>query len=382
MKRLLVLLLIFIALTAFGIPAPALASSGLPPEVVEAVDLSDLKAFLNTVDEDVKRYLPGLDLKSWGVAGPEWDLRKIGQGIISFFFREILFNYKLIGQLILLAMALAILENVKHAFEEDNISRLAFGLCFLVVMGIVMNCFRINFAIARQTINEMTNFMYAITPVLFSIVAAGGGVATATIVHPLLISSVGVIGGLVSNLVFPLIMFTGIIGMVNHLAEGFPVGKLARFFKITANGILGTAMAVFIGIVTIRGFSASVADSLTLRTAKYFSSAFLPVVGGAISDTMEMAAGCASVLKSGLGVYGLGLITLITVFPLLKILAIAVIFQLSGALIQPLGNNRLSDALQTVGDSTFHLFGAVTVVGLMFYITLAILVGAADFSFR
>jgi stage III sporulation protein AE len=67
---------------------------------------------------------------------------------------------------------------------------------------------------------------------------------------------------------------------------------------------------------------------------------------------------------------------------LLKILAIAVIFQLSGALIQPLGNNRLSDALQEVGDSTFHLFGAVTVVGLMFFITLAILVGAANFSVR
>lgn len=382
MKRFWVLLFICILLAAFGRSSSVLASSGLPPGVAEAVDLDDLKAFLNTVDEDVKRYLPNLDLKSWGITGPEWDLREIGKGIISFFFREILFNYKLIGELILLAMALAILENIKHAFEEDNISRLAFSLCFLVVMGIVLNCFRINFAIARGTINEMTNFMYAITPVLFSIVAAGGGIAAATIVHPLLISSVGVIGGLVTNLVFPLIMFTGIIGMVNHLAEGFPVGKLARFFKMTANGILGTAMAVFIGVVTIRGFTASVADSLSLRTAKYFSSAFLPVVGGAISDSMEMTAGCASVLKSGLGIYGLGLITLITVFPLLKILAIAVIFQLSGALTQPLGNNRLSDALQTVGDSVFHLFGAVTVVGLMFYITLAILVGAANFSIR
>lgn len=380
MKPCLILIFIYILLAVFGSSSSVWASFSLPPGVAEAVDLTDLKTFLNTVDEDIKRYLPSLDLSSWGITGPEWDLRKTGKGIITFFFREILFNYKLIGQLILLAMALAILENIKHAFEEDNISRLAFSLCFLVVMGIVLNCFRINFEIARGTINEMTNFMYAITPVLFSIVAAGGGIATATVVHPLLISSVGVIGGLVTNLVFPLIMFTGIIGMVNHLTEGFPIGKLARFFKMTANGILGTAMAVFIGIVTIRGFAASVADSLSLRTAKYFTSAFLPVVGGAISDSMEMTAGCAAVLKSGLGIYGLGLITLITVFPLLKILAIAIIFQLSGALTQPLGNQRLSDALQTVSDSVFHLFGAVTVVGLMFYITLAILVGAANFN--
>ncbi len=365
----------------FGKNDSVQATTALPQEVVDAVDLSDLKAFINTVDEDVQRYLPRLDLKSWGITGPGWDLPKIGKALLEFFLREIIFNYKLMGQLVLLAMALAILENMKHAFEEDNISRLAFSLCFLVVMGIVVNCFRITFTIARGTITEMTNFMYAITPLLFSIVAAGGGAVTATIVHPLLISSVGLVGGLVSNLVFPLIMFTGILGMVNHLVESFQVNKLARLFKLAANGILGVMMVVFIGLITLRGFTASVADSLTLRTAKYFSSAFLPVVGGAISDTMEMTAGCAAVLKGGLGVYGLGLITLLTIFPVLKILAVAVIFQMTGAVTQPLGNNRLSDALQTIGDAFFHLFGAVTVVGLMFFIALAILVGVANFGY-
>ncbi len=380
MKGILIVALSIIALMVLGETGSVLASPVLPQEVVDAVDLSDLKEFLNTVDQDVQRYLPRLDLRTWGITGPKWDLPKIGKGILQFFLREIFFNYKLLGQLIILAMALAVLENIKHAFEEDNISRLAFSLCFLVVMGIVVNCFRVTFTIARGTITEMTNFMYAITPVLFSIVAAGGGVATAAIVHPLLISSVGLVGSLVTNLVLPLIMFTGILGMVNHLVDSFQVNKLARFFKLAANGSLGVMMAVFIGVVTIRGFTASVADSLSLRTAKYFSSAFLPVVGGAISDTMEMTAGCAAVLKSGLGVYGLGLITLVTIFPLLKILAVAVIFQMTGAVTQPLGNNRLSDALQTIGDVFLCLFGAVTVVGLMFYIALAILVGAANYG--
>lgn len=381
MKQVLILSIFLALITVVGKASPVQASPVLPPEVVDAVDLSSLKDFLNTIDEDVQLYLPRLDLKSWGITGPQWDLPKISKGILQFSLRELLFNYQLLGQLLILAMALAVLENIKHAFEEDSVSRLAFSLCFLVVMGIVMNCFRVTFGIARGTITEMTNFMYAITPVLFSIVAAGGGVVTAAIVHPLLISSVALIGGLVSNLVFPLIMFTGILGMVNHLVAGFQVNKLARLFKMAANGSLGIMMAVFIGVITIRGFTASVADSLSLRTAKYFTSTFVPVVGGAISDTLEMTAGCAAVLKNGLGVYGLGLITLVTIFPLLKILAVAVIFQVTGAVTQPLGNDRLSNALQTIGDAFFHLFGAVTVVGLMFYIALAILVGAANFGY-
>ncbi|NLY73890.1 MAG: stage III sporulation protein AE [Firmicutes bacterium] len=381
MKRWLIFLFISMAIMIFGGNAVGAAPS-LPAEVIDAVDLSELKTFLNTVDEDVQRYLPRLDLKSWGLTGPKWDFSRIGKGLIRFFLREVIFNYRLLVQLLIVAMALAILENLRHAFEEDNTGRLAFSVCFLVVMGIVVNCFRITFSVAKGAVTEMTGFMYAITPILFSIVAAGGGVTTAAIVHPLLISSVGVIGGLVSNLVFPLIMFAGILGMANHLTEGFQVNKLARFFKLASVGILGVMMAIFIGLVTIRGFTASVADSLTLRAAKYLTSTFLPVVGGALSDTVEMSAGCAAVLKSGLGVYGLGLITLVTVFPLLKILAVALIFQMTGIITQPLGNNRLSDALQTVSDVFFHLFGAVTVVGLMFYIALAILVGAANFGLR
>ena len=145
---------------------------------------------------------------------------------------------------------------------------------------------------------------------------------------------------------------------------------------------MGLAMTLFIGIITIRGFSASVTDSMALRTAKYFSNTFLPVVGGAISDTMEMATGCSIVLKSGLGVFGLGLVVLISVFPLIKILTVAVIYHLSSALIQPLGDSRMADALQAVGQMFLYLFGAVAVVGLMFFISLSILVGIANYGLR
>ena len=181
-----------------------------------------------------------------------------------------------------------------------------------------------------------------------------------------------------NNLIFPLIMFAGVLGIVNYLVDGFQVNKLANFFKSAALGVMGLAMAVFIGIITIRGFAATVADSTALRTAKYLSNTFLPVVGGALSDTMEMAAGCSLVLKGGLGVFGLGLVVLIIVFPLIKILAVAAVYQLTGAVVQPLGNNRLADALQTVSGTFLNLFAALAIVGLMFFISLAILVGVAS----
>lgn len=359
------------------------ATGAETPQVdTSKLDLNGMNMFLQTLDNDIQKLLPRLDLKSWGVTGPEWDLGKIGKSIIQYFLRELVFNLRLLGELLLLALALAVLQNIKHAFESDTVSQLAFGLCFLVVMALVLNCFKVTFAIAGGALQEMTSFMYSILPLLFTLIVAGGGLTTTAIVHPLLISSVGMVAGVVNNLVFPLIMFAGILGMAGFLVEGFQVNKMANLLKTVALGILGTAMALFIGLITIRGFAASVADSAALRTAKYLSGTFLPVVGGAISDTMEMAIGCSLVVKAGLGVFGLGLIILITIFPLLKILAVALIFQLTGAAIQPLGNSRLADALQTAGNTFFDVFGALAIVGLMFFIAVAILVGVANFGAR
>jgi stage III sporulation protein AE len=371
-------LFMVVALSSIAQPAMAEADNlKLNTTTVEAVDLHQLNSFITTLDTETQKLLPRLDLNSWGLKGPDWDFAKIGKSILDYFLRELVFNFRLLGELLLLAMALALLQNMSHSFENQNVNQIAFSLCFLVVMGLVINSLNVTFQIARGALTEMTNFMYAIIPLLFSLIAAGGGVTTTAIVHPLLISSIGLMGGLMNNLVFPLILFAGILGMVNFLVEGFQVNKLADFLKSTALGIMGLAMAIFIGIITIRGFAGTIADSTALRTAKYVSNTFLPVVGGALSDTMEMAAGCSMVIKGGLGIFGLGLIILIIVFPLIKILAVAVIYQLIGAVIQPLSNNRLADALQTVGGIFFNLFAAVAVVGLMFFIALAILVGVA-----
>jgi len=373
-----VLISVVISLFLMVIAAPAVART-VVDQAAAAVDLSNLNRFVQSLDEDVVKYLPRLDPKDWGSGGPDWNLSAIGRGLLQYFLRELVFNFKLLTQLLLIAMALAILQNLRHAFESETVNQAAFAVCFLMVMGMVINSYRVTYRIADSAVESMTGFMFAIIPLLFSLIAAGGGINTVTIVHPLLISAVNIVAGLVKGVIFPLIFFAGILGMVNFFTAGFQINKLANLLKSLALGLLGLAMTVFIGLITIRGFAATVADSLSLRTAKYFSNAFLPIVGGALSDTMEMATGCSMVLRGGIGIFGLGLVVLIAVFPLLKILAVAVIYHLAGAILQPLGDLKLADMMQAVGEMFLNLCGALAVVGLMFFIGMAILVGIANF---
>lgn len=359
-----------------GLPSPTAAET-LPPQITEKLDLTELNLFVDKLDADVYRLLPELDPASWEFTGPDWNLAEIGREVIRYFFRELVFNFRLLSELFLLAVILAVLQNIQNAFENDTVNRIAFGLCFLIVIGLVLNSYRVTFAIAGKAITQATDFIYALIPLLFSLIVAGGGVSTAAIVHPVLVSAVALIARLVKILVFPLILYSGIVGIVGYCCSGFQLSKLAALLKNIALGILGVAMTVFVGVVAVRGLAASVADSMSLRTAKFFSTSFLPVVGRALSDTAELVIGCSMVLKSGLGLFGLGLIALIIIFPLIKILAVGIIYYLTSVLIQQLGSERLADALQTVGETFINLFGAVAITGFMFFTAISILLGIA-----
>ena len=161
MKILMTVVILFISIIAAIQPAIAADLTPMNTAVVDTIDLKNLNSFLNTLDLETKNLLPRLDLQSWGVTGPKWDFAKIGKGIMAYFLRELVFNFKLLGELLLLAMALAILQNMQHAFENETVSQIAFSLCFLVVMGLVINSFRVTFLVAREALAEMTNFMYA-----------------------------------------------------------------------------------------------------------------------------------------------------------------------------------------------------------------------------
>ena len=97
-----------------------------------------------------------------------------------------------------------------------------------------------------------------------------------------------------------------------------------------------------------------------------------------LSDAVETVIGYSLLLKNGATVTGLVIFSIIVVFPLLKLLALIIIFKFSGALIQPLGETTLGEALQTMSTCLSLVFAAVATVALAFFIGIAIIIGASN----
>lgn len=359
-------LVVIIILIIF--PLPVLAQEEIP------VDTRQLEQEWQSIQQQYGEYLPEFN---WKDIGSTLDFKGLAAGFFRYLLREVLANGALLGQLILLAVFGALLKNLQNAFSNDGVARVSRAVVFLVLLSICVYSFSISMNLARQVVNSMTDFILSLVPVMLALLAGMGSLAAASVFQPVLMTAAGIVGNLVSNVVLPLIFSAAILALVDRMF-GAGLNKLAGFLKDASVWVLGFLLTLFVGVTVINGAVASVADGVALRTGKFTAKAFIPVVGGMFSDAFETVAGASLVLKNSIGAFGAVALIVLCCFPLLKLFAITLIYRGAAALLQPLGEDGVSDTLEAMAKYMYAIIGAVAAVALMFFLVITIIVAAAN----
>jgi stage III sporulation protein AE len=386
MKKIGILIIGIIILVGLTVPVQADTLPHLPVGDNPTVDLGldELEAFLFELDRELEKNIPELSLRELfgDLKEGNADLRigTILESLIRFLFRELLANSSLLGKLIVLAVLAAILHNIQSAFEHSTISKLANAVVFLALISLALTSFYQVTNTGKAAIEQMVNFIYAILPVLITLMASVGSISTATITHPIVFASLSLISSMTVNIVFPLIYFAAVLTIVNHISDQFQVTRLAKLVKEISLGLLGLFLTIFIGVLSIQGVAGAVADGVALRTAKFLTGSFVPVVGRAFSDAIEAVIGTSLLLKNAVSLIGVLAIVVICLLPAVKILSMALIYRLAAAIIQPFGEGNIPNMLESLASILFTVFGAVAAVGLMFFMVVTIVAGLGNYS--
>lgn len=357
-------------------------------EIVEKqqqnLDFSQLEEFMQEIDQDIKMILPELSfsqmIENFLKGNLNFDPQSLFQNIINFFMREVTVNLSLLGKLLVIAVLCAILQTLQSAFEKATVARLAYFVCYLVVITLAISSFKIAINLGINTIDKMTEFMKLLLPVLLVLLTALGGLTSVALLQPFLLVFFNFLSAFTQNFIFPLILLTAILCIANNLSDHFKVSRLAGFFQQISKVGIGLVLTIFIGVISVQGIAGAVTDGVTLRTAKYMTGAFIPVAGSMLADTLDAVIGGSILLKNALGLTGVLVLGVIIFFPLLKIIVLAVIYRLASALIQPLGDSLIANTLEKMSECLFLAFAAVAAVAVMFFMTITIIVGAANFT--
>ncbi|NLZ92595.1 MAG: stage III sporulation protein AE [Firmicutes bacterium] len=386
MKKIGTLLLVIFIMATVVSPVQAESTEEMVQQQAEQLELNEIEAFWQELQREAGEYLPNItwkDFLTWirSGQGQGLSLSEIFNGLWRYLWRELFVNLNLLGKLLFLAVIAALLKNLEKAFASDSIAALSQAVVYLALVTIAMQSFAVAVGLGRETVSKMVELILALIPLLLALLASLGSFASSVLFRPLIIFAVNFFATLTKDVVFPLIFLTTILSIVNYFSPRVTVSKLADLLKNCAVWVMGLSMTIFIGMLSINGLASTVGDAVTLRTAKYVSSAFLPVVGGMISDAMETVAGATLILKNTVHIAGILVLFYLVAFPLIKILALVFIYKLASALIQPLGDTNLCDSLNMLGNCLALVFAAVAVLGIIFYVAITIIAGAGNTSF-
>jgi len=246
-------------------------------------------------------------------------------------------------------------------------------------LSLAITSFRESLNIATGAIDRMVGLMQTMFPVILTLLITMGNLTSAALFKPLIMGSLTVLATIIKTVILPLFFLAAVLKLFNHISDQFKLSKLAGLFEFAGKLSLGVIMTVFIGVMTVQGVTGGVADSVVFRTAKY-SADLVPVVGKFFKDAVELVITSGLLMKNAVGIIALIAIIIICLGPIVKILAMILVFRISAALIEPLGEKPLADSLQDMSKSLIFILVTVASVAIMFFMAVAVAVGTGTFS--
>lgn len=371
-----------------GAPSSGEGASGLADELAkqqtEDVDLQQIEQFWDRLRSQYGGYFPDGQAPSLKQlmfpSGSHWNSTDALIGLARFFLHEVLYSGKLVVTIVMLAVFTMILETMQSAFERNTVSKVAYAVAYMVLLIIAVNSFRTATEYAADAIGDMVQFMLAMVPLLLTLLASTGGVTTVAVLHPLIVFMIHTVGTLIHLFVFPLLFFSAVLHLVSTLSDRYKVTQLANLLRSIAVGLLGVLLTLFLGVLSVQGATGAVADGIALKTAKFVTGNFVPVVGRMFSDAADTVLSASLLVKNAVGLAGVVILLFLCAFPAVKILTLALIYNVSAAVLQPLGDTPIVQCLQTIGKTLIYVFAALASVGLMFFLAVTIVLTAGNAS--
>ncbi|KEK26120.1 stage III sporulation protein AE [Bacillus gaemokensis] len=378
--------LLFACFLFFSLPIVVQASpveKNVVDQQLDKLGIEDVKQYWDGIVTKYGGYLPESQKGSFMefVKGEkEFSIKEWMIGLLKYLFHELVANGKLLGTLIMLTIFSALLQSLQTAFSKSSISKIADAVVYMVLIIFALNSFYVVMTYARETIQTMVDFILALLPILLALIATGGGVVSVSFFHPIIIFLMNTSGLLMNYIVLPLLLLATILSIVSTMSDQYKVTKLSKLLQNVSVGIIGIFLTVFLGVLSVQGTATAVADGIAVKTAKFVTGNFIPVVGRMFTEAADTVISASGLLKNTVGIIGLVILCLIVAFPAIQIFCIAFIYKFAAAVLQPVGGGAIIQCLDIIGRSIIYVFACLAIVSFMFFLSITIIIAAGNIT--
>ncbi len=311
------------------------------------------------------------------LGNPDWINSLTSGNMVTRFLDLLQKSFKEPFKIGMLVFAVLILSAAFFSFgEEKNVQKTTEYATILCVTGILAPAVFELLTVTVETIRSIAVFMLGFLPTFLGIVSLSGAVTTAATSGGLLLGAATLVNNVSSNVVVPLMggyLATSLCSGISPLSAKFGLADGFKRIAVWTLSLCGTLFAALMGIQTAIH---TAADTVTVKTAKFFVGTTVPFAGPAISEALTTVNASVGLLKSSVGIYGVVVIAFLVLPILVRLLLWRLVLCLSAVFADFFSIPAVGNLLRAMDRMFSLLVGILLLSGALFVISLAILVGA------
>ncbi|MDD4839803.1 MAG: stage III sporulation protein AE [Clostridia bacterium] len=280
--------------------------------------------------------------------------------------------------IIIIVILQSILSGMTSGFKKQSTGEIIHFVCYSAIIVMLLVGITNIIISTTKTVQNMTQFAEIIFPILLTLLSAVGGVSSAAIYAPLMAGFSNIIIQIINVVIMPAFIATIVFSVVGNISKNVKLDKLTKLFKSGAGWLLGIVFGLFMAFVTTQGIVASTYDGIGFSAAKFALSSYVPILGGYLSDGFDLVAASLVLVKNSVGLVAVVTLLSIVLFPILKTVVFVLCLKLTSAIVEPLGNERVTSLMHSLSKNMSLLIAALAGVGFMFFVILLLILSSCN----
>ncbi|MBQ8208228.1 MAG: hypothetical protein IJZ89_05790 [Clostridia bacterium] len=275
-------------------------------------------------------------------------------------------------------MALVLLSALAHAMfgsMGNKALREPFSLCTTAaIVAAVIGEQTEMIRMADQFLERLLTLVNSMIPLIGVLYAAGGNVSTAAAGTASLSLFLSICENLCGITLMPAVGICLAFSAASAFSSHLSLGEISGTFKRMYTYGLGLLMAIMALVMGMQNQLTAKADSLSARAAKYAVGSFIPVVGGAVGDSLRTVAASVEYIRSAVGGIAIIVIIILLLPPLISLALGRSAVNISSSAAKMMGCEREGRLLSEIGNIYGYMMAVCSICSVIFIYALTLFI--------
>ena len=341
-------------------------------------DELNLESLYNSLSDEQINYFPKDSLK-------KQDLLDVADNFSLSFVWRLLLNIlkplisptlKTLSSLICTVIIISLINTI-----NDSLGNVAFSKVIKYVVQIVLAVafYELLSGVWESVqiyIKSINVFISSLIPIMTVLYTLGGNVSTAVVNSIGITFILNLVNMLLNNGLFPMLKICFGLTLSSVAGEIKGLFHLTKVIKNALTVILTGTMTLFSVFLIFKTNLALATDSATSRTVK-FAGSFIPVVGGALGESVRSVMSALCVIKNSVGIIGILIISVISLPIILKIILNKFCIDITGTICYILNCDEEGNLLKEFSSIFNYALAIIVCITVLFIIELTVFVSVS-----